>query len=139
MYTVTVGVEYTEEELVSLLTIPCSTSWLSRPRLSLAAEGMLVRVVLVLLVLKTVGVTGIYEVTAFFALTVTVGPAGIVVYKMDVVVDAFGVLVLTLVVGVVVVWVTTTEGEGAVNCCKNVEVLLSVVVLPFGVEVKVEI
>jgi ABC-type transport system involved in cytochrome c biogenesis permease component len=105
----------------------------------LAADGMHVIVVLVLLVLKTVEVTGIYEVTAFFALTVTVGPAGIVVYKMDVVVDAFGVLVLILVVRVVVVWVTTTEGEGAVNCCKNVEVLLSVVVLPFSVEVEVEI
>jgi hypothetical protein len=60
--------------------------------LSFAAEGMHVRVVVVLLVLKTVEVTGIYEVIAFLALTVTVGPAGIVVYKMDIVVDAFGYL-----------------------------------------------
>ena len=34
---------------------------------------------LVLLVLKTVEVTEINDVTAFFAATVTVGPAGIVV------------------------------------------------------------
>lgn len=67
------------------------------------------------------------------------GPAGIVVQKIDVAVDAFGVLVLTLVVRVVVVWVTTTEGEGAVNCCSTIELLLSVVALPFGVEVDVEI
>ena len=44
-----------------------------------------------------------------------------------------------LVVRVVLVWVITTEGEGPANCCNTVEVLLSVVVLPFGVEVEVEI
>jgi len=58
---------------------------------------------------------------------------------MDVVVDAFGVFVLILVMREVVVRVAPTEGERAVNCCSTVEVLLSVVALPFGIEVEVQI
>lgn len=52
--------------LASLL----ATSYLkSRPRLALAAEGVHVKVVLVLLVLKTVDVTEMNDVIAFFAAT----------------------------------------------------------------------
>jgi len=76
---------------------------------------------------------------SLLTLTVTAGPAGVVVYKTDVVVDALVVLVLTLVARVVVLRVTTTEGEGAVNCYKIVEVLLSVIALSFRAEVDIEI
>lgn len=61
---------------MSLLAIGSSAN--SNPRLILAT-GVQVKVVLVLLVLKTVEVTEIKDVTDFFAATVTVGPAGIVV------------------------------------------------------------
>ena len=58
--------EADEEVLASLL----ATSYLkSRPRLALAAEGVHVKVVLVLLVLKTVDVTEMNDVIAFFAAT----------------------------------------------------------------------
>jgi hypothetical protein len=98
---VTVRVE-TGELFVCLLTSSSSSSP-SKPLFLLAAEGVQVRVTLVLLVLKTVEVAGMNDVTRFFATNVTVGPAEITVWKSVVRVTAFGVLVWTDVVRVVVV------------------------------------
>lgn len=83
----------------------------------LAAEGIQVRVVVLLVVLKTTEVEETKKVTSFFAATVTVGPAGIVRKNVVVLVIAFGVEVLTLVVRTVLVCVNLTLGATAVRSC----------------------
>ena len=98
---VTVGFE-TDKLFVCLLTSSSSSS-ASKPLFLLAGGGVQVRVMLVLLVLKTVKVAEMNDATGFFAANVTVGPAGITVWKNVVRVTAFGVLVWTDVVRVVVV------------------------------------
>lgn len=107
--------------------------------MTLAAEGIQVRVVVLLLVLKTTEVEEMKEVTPFLAATVTVGPAGIVRKYVVVLVIPFGVEVLTLVLKIVLVCVIFTSGAAAVRSCSTVVVLLIVLVLPFGVDVIVEI
>jgi hypothetical protein len=90
-----------ETEIVSLLSIvPKIQPLLSR--LALAATDVQDRVTVVLLDFKIVEVIGMMEVTPVFAATVTVGPAGIVVANVVVMVAALGVLVLMLVVMLVV-------------------------------------
>lgn len=65
----------TDELVACLLTRSCLAS---KPRLILADGSVQVSIVLVLLVFETVEVTEINDVIAFFAATVTVGPAGTV-------------------------------------------------------------
>lgn len=89
-----VGVDI-EGEVVCLLTRFCSCiGSASNDLLTLAGDGMQVRVVVLLLVLKTTEVEDMKEVTPFLAATVTVGPAGIVKKKVVVLVIPFGVEVL---------------------------------------------
>lgn len=74
------GVETDEDEEVACLLsifISCIGS-ASNDLLTLAAGGMQIKVVVLFVVLRTIEVVEMKEVTPFLALTVTVGPAGIV-------------------------------------------------------------
>lgn len=66
----------------------------------------------------------------------TVGPGGMVTCKVEVDVTAFGVLIFTELMTLVLVWVEVIWGVAAVISSETVEMLLRVVLFAFGVEIK---
>jgi len=123
---VIVGVDTEESEDAALL-MPTSL-------FSLAA-GVQVRVVADLTVLVTTDVIETIEVITFLPTTVTVGPGGMVVSSVLVLVTPFGVTIFVVAVVIVLVNRTLTVGIPAVYDWVVVKRLSSVVVTGFGVEV----
>ena len=124
---VIVGVDTVGSEDAARFLMPTSL-------FSLAA-GVQVRVVADLTVLVTTDVIENIEVITFLATTVTVGPGGMVVNSVLVLVTPFGVTNFVVAVVIVLVNRTLTVGIPAVYDWVVVKRLSSVVVTGFGVEV----
>ena len=124
---VIVGVDTVGSEDAARFLMPTSL-------FSLAA-GVQVRVVADLTVLVTTDVIENIEVITFLPTTVTVGPGGMVVSSVLVLVTPFGVTIFVVAVVIVLVNRTLTVGIPAVYDWVVVKRLSSVVVTGFGVEV----